>query len=233
MPDAVSVVIPVRNGELFLPAAIASVAAQTHAPAEVLVVDDGSTDSTREVALEAGARYLTSPARGSAAARNAGAAAASSPLIAFLDHDDLWMPEKLERQLEALAADPRLGFVTTRVRLRIEPGAAAPAWFRGDEDAFSGAPISTVLVKASVMSEVGGFNPAFKHADDYDWLLRVRDAGVLGKELDAVLVEYRVHGTNHSQDRRLVDPELMEALRASMKRRRLSPRHDAADHAGA
>ncbi len=232
MTEAVSVIIPVRNGERFLPAAIASVAAQTYPAAEILVVDDGSTDATREIALASGARYMTSPARGSAAARNAGAAAARSPLLAFLDHDDLWMPEKLERQVEALGAEPGLGLVTTRARLRVEPGASPPGWFRGDENAFSGAPISTMLVTARVMTEVGGFNPAFKHADDYDWLLRARDAGVLGKELDAVLVEYRVHGTNHSLDRRLVDPELMEALRASMRRRRLS-RLGAADRAGA
>lgn len=231
MTEAVSVIIPVRNGERFLGEAIATVAAQTHAVDEIVVVDDGSTDSTREIALESGARYLTSAGRGSAITRNTGAAAARSPLLAFLDHDDLWMPDKLERQLERLAVAPDLGFVTTRVRVRVEPGATLPSWFRGDLTAWSGAIGSTVLVRAPVLNAVGGFNPAFKYADDYDWLLRTRDAGFSGDELATPLAEHRVHGMNHSHDREPVTAELMVVLRASMKRRVRQP--DAADRAGA
>ena len=108
MTDArrVSVIIPTFDRISVLPRALDSVLAQTRPAGEVIVVDDGSTDGTAEL-LERdypGVTTIRQSNRGVSAARNAGLAAASGDWIAFLDSDDEWRPQKLERQLDALAA---------------------------------------------------------------------------------------------------------------------------------
>ena len=115
----VSVVIPAYNVEAYLEGAIASVRAQTLQPAEIIVVDDGSQDGTRALATRLGVRVIAQANAGCGAARNAGVAAATQPWVAFLDGDDRWRSDKLERQLAALAlADAR--FVASDAALHFE-----------------------------------------------------------------------------------------------------------------
>jgi glycosyltransferase involved in cell wall biosynthesis len=116
----VSVVIPAYDVERYLAGAIASVRAQTLPPAEIIVVDDGSTDATRFIAQTAGARVLWQKNAGVAAARNAGVAAATQPWIAFLDADDRWRPDKLALQWSAARAHPGVRFVATDISLHFE-----------------------------------------------------------------------------------------------------------------
>jgi glycosyltransferase involved in cell wall biosynthesis len=97
----ISVVIPAYNSESFIAAAIASVQAQTRHPAEIVVIDDGSTDATAARAIAAGARVVVQANQGPSAARNTGIREARQPWIAFLDADDAWTPDKLERQWAA------------------------------------------------------------------------------------------------------------------------------------
>lgn len=106
---AASVIIPVHNGEAFVSAAIDSVLAQKHASVEVIVVNNNSTDATRQVVRDryGDAVLLIEETRpGAACARNAGCRKASGPLLAFLDADDVWMPDKLSRQLDAWGTSP-------------------------------------------------------------------------------------------------------------------------------
>lgn len=100
----VSVIIPTYNSPEFLKAAISSVLAQTYTELEVVVVDDGSTDNTAEVVrqFESRVRYVYQSNAGTASARNTGIRSARGEVISFLDHDDLWLPGKLERQLPSL-----------------------------------------------------------------------------------------------------------------------------------
>ncbi len=100
----VSVVIPAYNAAAFLAETLASVFAQTVPPAEIIVVDDGSTDDTAGIARNLGATVISRANGGISAARNTGVRAARSEYLALLDADDLWMPEKLEVQLAAFAA---------------------------------------------------------------------------------------------------------------------------------
>lgn len=115
----VSIITPVLNAERFLPAAIDSVLAQTEADWELLLIDDGSTDASPQIAAAAATRdtrvrTVSRPANarhGAAAARNAGLALAKGEFVAFLDADDLYVPQKLETELTLLAAHPEAAMV--------------------------------------------------------------------------------------------------------------------------
>jgi glycosyltransferase involved in cell wall biosynthesis len=117
----VSVVIPCYNGARFLRATLGSVLAQTHLSCEVIVVDDGSTDDSAGVAESFGppVRVIRQPNQGESVARNRGIDEAQGEWIAFLDADDVWLPEKTERQLHGMASDTR---------------ASCTGYFRFDQD---------------------------------------------------------------------------------------------------
>ncbi len=112
----VSVVIPAFNGERFIGRTIESALAQTYSNAEIIVVDDGSTDATLEVVRRFGdrVRCLRQSNQGGAAARNQGVSAARGDWVAFLDQDDLWRPEKLQRQAAVFLAEPSIAVCFTR-----------------------------------------------------------------------------------------------------------------------
>jgi glycosyltransferase involved in cell wall biosynthesis len=120
MPE-VSVIIPTFNYGRFLATAIGSVLGQTVRDLELVVVDDGSTDNTRDVvsqfASDLRVRYLYQSNQGDAPARIAGLSIASGRYLAFLDSDDYWMPEKLELQLAAMLAHPQAGAVHSAIYL--------------------------------------------------------------------------------------------------------------------
>lgn len=129
MSERVSVVIPVRDRERRIGRAIDSVLAQTRPPAEIIVIDDRSTDGTLDVIRSYGdrVRVLHGAGRGAYAARNAAIRVATSPLIAFLDSDDAWLPRKLELQLP-LFDDPDVGVVFgNAVVLRETNGRCVPS----------------------------------------------------------------------------------------------------------
>jgi glycosyltransferase involved in cell wall biosynthesis len=221
----VSAVIPAYNREREVVEAIGSVRAQTRPPAEILVVDDGSTDGTAAAAEAAGARVLRQENRGVSAARNAGVEAANQPWIAFLDSDDLWEPDRLERQWEALALAPDVGLVfsdhavfdetgvtvpsalaTRRPYRRVAKHELAPGVFRCEGASLGRAMFggnlvkpSTVLVRRDLLEDVGLFDSTFGHAEDRELGLRLlarTDALVVERPL----VRYRVHAGAASAD---------------------------------
>src|SRR5256885_2165082 len=113
----VSVVIPIYNGLKYLDRAVASVLAQTYQPIEIILVDDGSTDGSWEWIASYGSqvRPIRQKNAGVGCARNTGIEHARGDLIAFLDQDDWWMPEKAARQVQAFLDDDRVGLVHTGV----------------------------------------------------------------------------------------------------------------------
>src|SRR5690242_5053753 len=104
----VSVIIPAYNSERYIADALRSVLAQTYMPQEIIVVDDGSSDGTARALdpFRSTIRYIYQKNRGEPAARNTGMREAKGDYIAFLDADDLWLPEKLDLQMTYLAAHP-------------------------------------------------------------------------------------------------------------------------------
>ena len=199
-PVTVSVVIPTHDRGRVVVEAIESALAQTHPPLEVIVVDDGSTDDTAERVgrlRDARVRYLRRPHAGVSAARNAGIAAATGDLVAFLDSDDLWKPDKVEAEIAALARYPSAGGVFSDLE-KVDGATFVPSFMRRTrvfsrllaERAYreglllsaralylcllQEVPIKTpaLTVRRSALERVGGFNEAWTSSEDWEFLLR-------------------------------------------------------------
>lgn len=178
----VTTVMPAYNCARFVGEAIESILAQSYKPVEIVVVDDGSTDGTRDVVRRFGGkvRLLEHEHGGPAAARNAGIAAARGELIAFLDADDLWKDNKLELQAP-LFENPQVGLVygnfdyidedSRLIRTRLG------RWYRGRIFRwimkYGLAWTGTVVVRRAVFDRVGGFDESMPVAEDWDMWLRV------------------------------------------------------------
>ena len=202
---AVSVVIPAHDDAATIGEAIASVLAQSVPPAEIIVVDDGSGDNSAEIAHSLGARVLEQPCLGPSAARNAGVAASTSPLIAFLDADDVWRPDKLQRQLEALISRDAVLCAADWVRGDMAEAAAGSASLRtistDDLLTINRFQTSTVLLRRHAFAAVGGFTPQLDGAEDWDLWIRISRCGPVVK-LDEPLVCYRERPQGYSKDLR-------------------------------
>jgi len=195
----VSVVIPVFNGERFLAETLDSVFAQDYPSFEVIVVDDGSVDGTADVARSfEGVRYIHQDNQGQAVARNTGINAARGELLAFLDADDLWTPNKLSVQVGYLLDHPEIGFTLARQRIFLEPGAERPPWLRDDliEEDHVGFFPSTLVSRKSVFETIGVYDPSYRIGESADWFARARDAGIRRAIVQEVLLHKRVHGVN-------------------------------------
>lgn len=223
MSDSISVIVAVYNGALYLQSALESISAQTRPPDEILVVDGSSTDATPEIAKAVkGVCYISQPGRGLAEARNYGLSQARGNLIAFLDYDDWWEPDKLEKQLACLQAQPDLQGNLTWVKLYLEnnealrPGFKSAAFATGQPGYTPGA----LLAKRSVFERIGGFNSAYKIGCDADWFVRLNDAGLHLEVIPEVLLHKRIHNKNLSANVKLHKQELINILATSIKRKR-------------
>ncbi len=215
---SVSVIVPVRDGERFLPAALESILADEPVPAEVIVVDDGSTDRSAALARDHGngVIVLRQPAQGVSAARNAGIAAAKGEWIAFLDADDLWCPGRMACQGALLAGDPTLDLVLGRTQLVREEGAGYVA--RGEP--WPALSAGALMVRRQALARVGGFDPAKAMSEDVDWILRAREAGLRMQLHPEVVQLYRRHEGNATNERVANQRGFLSALRDAIGRRR-------------
>lgn len=222
---SISVVIPAYNGARFLPETLRSVLAQTLRPDEVLVVDDGSTDGTAAVAKAFGplVRVFRRTNARQGASRNFGAEQASSEWIAFVDHDDLWAPEKLERQMQALAANPTADLCyTARVHFGEDrgpnkPQATVPVPPAGHvRDAlFRNTTFlpSSVVIRRSTFLAAGGFDTSFRIVEDWDLWLRLQSAGIVFAACQEPLLHYRIHDQSASRNIRILLDETDQVYR--------------------
>ena len=223
---SVSVIVPAYNSAPFIEATIASVYAQTVLPAEVIVINDGSTDDTerqlRRMAAELPPSFVwrTKPNGGEASARNLGIRLATGELVAFLDHDDLWHPTKLERQLACMAADRELALSFTGYTFDFRDFRAAPGrniapevihherWDPDPEAVLTQlldgrcpvGTLSTTLFRRDALLQVTPFDERVGLGSDYQMYLHFAAKGLKMTYLPEVLVEYRWHGANQSRD---------------------------------
>ena len=214
----VSVIVAAFDCERYIAATLESALAQKDVSLEVIVVDDGSTDSTAEIAQRHDVRLISRANGGQGAAKNTGLAAASGQLIAFLDHDDLWASDKLSRQVEALAAAPEAAGVVVRLEVLLEPGIPHPEWLPRSRE-YPWFPPSSWLLRREALETVGTFDQS-SNVPDFDWMLRARDLDLRFVVLPEVLGKYRIHGENASYGRERVNEDGFIALRRSLDRMR-------------
>ncbi len=219
----VSAIVVARNGEPFLAQALSSIMQQSRRPDEVIVVDGQSTDRTAEIARSfAGVRYILQSNLGLANARNLGIEAARGDWIAFLDHDDMWTPDKLEFQIDYLSAHPEYVYATAWVRLFLEPGCALRPGFQ-PETFKTGQPANTpgtLLAPRHLFEQVGLFDPALHIACEVDWFARAQDAGIPSATIPRVLLHKRIHQGNISADIMTFRREWLTVIQRSLARKK-------------
>lgn len=218
----VSVVIAVQNGERYLTAAIESVLAQTYKAFEIIVVDGRSNDDTGKIARAyQQVRYLRQPDKGVAGAYNTGIDAARGQLIAFLSHDDLWLPEKLDKQVDCLARQPETQYAVTKFKYFLEPGCALPTGFKREllGKPLVGRIMETLVARKQLFDRIGKLNADFHLANDVDWYARAKDHAVPMAVVPEVLLLKRVHDTNLTYNS-FVHSELLGLLKQSILRQR-------------
>ncbi len=188
MPPRVDVIIPTFNSAASICEAVDSALAQTFQAIAVLVVDDGSTDDTRELVAsrfgrQSNVSLLHQANAGPAAARNLGIRQSRSDLVAFLDSDDLWAPDKLEKQVGQLDGHPEAGLSFCDVTIEGDGDPRVTRFmrkrYRGDtsvrgiiEADFPGCTPS-VVVRRTVLDELGGFDESFPNNEDWDLWIRI------------------------------------------------------------
>jgi glycosyltransferase involved in cell wall biosynthesis len=220
----IAVIIPVRNGERYLAEALDSVLAQAHQPCDIVVVDDGSTDRTVALAQRyaPGVRCISQCAAGIGAARNRGVAEGRGEYLAFLDGDDMWPRDRLERQFAAFSRDPRPDLVFGRMRqfLSDDLDAAARAQVVCPEDSQPAFLANTMLLPRAVWERVGPFSTETVRSEFLDWLLRARELALREVMLDDVVLLRRLHASNHGRKTQDSAGEYALTLKRALDRRR-------------
>lgn len=219
----VSVIIPVYNGERYLGEALESAFAQTYQTFEVIVIDDGSTDHSAEIAHGYGDRiqYYFQENGGIGAARNCGVSLSRGAYLAFLDADDLWVPDKLTRQVQALNAAPELDIVFGLVKqFRSTELAVSSVQNTSTSQLMPGHVPTAMLVRRTAFLRVGDFSTSVKMGEFAEWFLRAKEAGLLFSTLPDLVAYRRLHeGNNGTRQREHLD-DYLHIFRESIERRR-------------
>ena len=200
----VSVIIPAYNSDRYIGEAIDSVLAQTYTDYEIIVVDDGSTDNTKNIVQAYGDRvhYLYQENQGVASARNLAIEKAQGEFIAFLDADDFFLPAKLAKQVACFEQDSTLGMVISGWRLVDSQGekiSDAEIWNYAPQLNLTTAVLhkparpSATMVRRDWVQQVKGFKTSLSSAEDLDFLLRLLLMGCPASWLTEILTAYRQH----------------------------------------
>lgn len=208
----VSVIIPAYNSGTFIGRCVDSILAQTLLPKEIIVVDDGSSDNTSEAVGRYGAevRYIRQSNAGTAAARNAGIKAASSKWIALLDHDDWWLPTKLEAQVDCAERFPNASIIYCDAMI-YTPSGTISGTFLGGKQSFQGQIFeqllewcfvlpSTAMIRTEAVVDVGYFDDSLRGTDDYDMWIRLAQKGYEFRAVEKALVAYERQETSFSKN---------------------------------
>jgi len=217
----IDVIVPVYNGEKYIAEALGSITAQTCPPRTIIVVDDGSTDATVDIIMQARSgsgieiKYLKTPNSGLSSARNHGLKASTAEYVAFLDADDVWLPDKLSEQIRIFKNSPfrQLGVVYCDYALIDENGnEAAGVPIHPDNEIrgevfmkllggnFISGSCSAALVRRECFSEAGYFDEALSAVEDWDMWLRIAKMFQFDYA-DKALVKIRLHACSMQKNR--------------------------------
>lgn len=224
-PNRVSVIIPVYNCELYLAEAIESVLKQTHRSYEIIIVDDGSTDRSGEVAKSydySQLRYFHQENQGSGAARNKGIQLAQGDFFAFLDADDVWIEDKLELQIRAFQKDHGLDMVFGHISQFVSSDGNVDLMTinKFQDDVLPGYSVGTLLIKRDSFSQVGSFDTSWRVGEFVDWYSKAQEAGLKHVMLPEVVMRRRIHGSNLGIRARSSQEDYFRILKSTLDRRR-------------
>lgn len=220
--------MPVFNSARFLPAALASIAAQTLPPLEIILVDGPSTDETPAIIrVFPNTIYLRQTGKNMWNALNEGIAIARGEYLSFLSDDDLWMPDKLRLQAEWLHAHPETMVVFAHARFELIAGESIPASFKPEllQGSFPGQMTEVLMTRRTPFDQIGMFPEQHHISGDLDWFTRLFDANISTHMLPDVLLTKRVHANNLSgadSSGIIYNRELLSILRTTVLRKRQS-----------
>jgi glycosyltransferase involved in cell wall biosynthesis len=216
-----SVIIPVYNGGRYLATTLESVLAQTYPLHEIIVIDDGSTDSSPDILRSYGDRLRVTRQenQGVAAARNAGLRQVTGDVVNFIDQDDLWPPRRTETLIGALRSNPNALVAIGQVEVLYERS-QPPSPVENFGTTLREFLVGSMCVKREVFDLLGHFNTGLGYADDTDFFMRRREANIGTVYVNDVTLQYRLHESNTSLDRNVTSANLLAALRESLQRRR-------------
>jgi len=225
----VSVIIPVYNGERTIKKAIESVFFQNYKDWEIIIVDDGSTDKTSQIIKELKSekiRYFYQKNQGRSKARNKGILLAKGEYIAFLDSDDVWLEEHLQKEIKVLESHPNVSLVYSEVEIIGEDGNIFPMGPNWKPKRYSGLPLnqlieenfipfSSSLVRKKCFEEIGLFDSDMEPSEDWDIWLRIVKNGHKVYYINEVLTQYRWKEANLSKEyqKRMVEGGLKVLLK--------------------
>ena len=224
MDPLISVIIVTYDRAHFLRDALESVQKQTFKDYEVILVDDGSTDNTKEIAEKyEGIRYIYQEHGGISKARNTGVKAARGKWIAFLDSDDLWEMDKMQKQTDYLHAHPDCRIVFTLFRNFTD--SPEDKLDRRQQELLQTVVdwcLPTALIDRSLFDEIGLFDEAMEYSEDTDWVFRLRFSKINVEHcVDEILYLRRVHSSNITTSRKeLCEEDLVKLCLASYRKLR-------------
>lgn len=227
MRNGVSVLIPVYNGAKYLSECIQSVIDQTQPAAEIIVIDDGSKDATAEVAASWGSRitYRRVEHGGLPYARNHGLRFAETEFVAFVDCDDIWLPQKLEWQMAALSreAEPAMmfGYVEQFASSDLTAEDVARLMFKTAP--LAGWFSSTLLIRKRDCESAGPFDETIQIGEFIEWCARARDAGIKPVVIPEVVCRRRLHLNNLGRGGVATHAGYPQMLKKVLDRRRGQP----------
>jgi glycosyltransferase involved in cell wall biosynthesis len=225
MRPQVTVLIGVYNGEKYLAEAIETVIAQNCDSIEIMVINDGSTDGTEEVIKSYGSkvRHLSQSNLGQPSALNLGLSQVQSPYIAFLDADDLYLPDRILLQVEFLEDNPHVDFVFGSVEqffcstLSLEE---REKWIcpRGITSGYLAA---AGLFRKECFERVGPFNEEYRIGSFIDWYMRSQERGLKAGLMSDLVLRRRIHGNNIGMNSPNAKQSYVQIVTAALKRRQL------------
>lgn len=222
----VSIVIPVYNCERYLAEAIGSVLAQTYQPIEIIVIDDGSTDKSAQVAkrFSPPVQYCYQPNSGLGAARNCGIRLAKGDYFAFLDADDIWTRDKLSIQMAVFKDTPGVDFVFGHVQqfISTDLDETQKNKIYCPDDKMPGYVAGAMLIKSESLIHAGLFETHWHIGEFVHWYIRAKEQGMKSFMVPEIVLKRRLHTNNMGLRDRDSRTDYVRILKASLDRRRAS-----------
>lgn len=217
-----SVIIPVYNAERHIRAAIESILAEQYPSLEIITVDDGSTDASAQIVQSfPEVTYYYQTNKGPAAARNLGIKQAKGEFILFLDADDLFPQGKIRLQLNYFEQKPEIQITLGKSQVFFEEGASDAVFrFTDDSHQMLNILLGSGIYRRSLFDQIGFFDESLYFGEDFDFYNRVRERGIPMLVTNDIVLLYRRHSTNMTQEMDLMKLQTIQMLKRSLDRRR-------------